>query len=206
MEHNAKTVLTKKIRAVEGQPVAWNKADVWLKVEHRISSDSSKRRIHRFYYYAAAVAFLILFGITTSHQPETFQTNIKAESKKMYAEAEQVRPTKENESGIAQKIEIKTSNKQNVTISESQESSKTDPVSIEFSDAIIPEVNAPMEEPQLVNVADEERITPIIGVVILPEQQRVITKTKRKKLFRKLDSFEQEFDDSFRSIIIARSK
>lgn len=206
MEHNAKTVLTQKMREVEVQPVAWNKADVWLKVEHRISSDSCKRKIHRFYYYAAAAAFLILFSTHTSHEPVTFQANSIVETK-VHAEAVSAQPVKENESGIVQKTEIQKARKQKI-MSEGQHANKTDNVTVsnEFNKASEPEEIIPMGEPQLVNVAAEEHITPIIGVVIIPEQQQTITKTKRKKLFRKLDSFEQEFDDSFRSIIIARNK
>lgn len=216
MEHKGRTMLTEKIRKVECEPVWWNRDEVWLKVHGRVSPN--RKRHQKFYFAAAAAALFICFTVYRLQQSQPIPDDINAREIQVEIHADQSPATDQQET--KPKIQTKSSSRHG---DESQHENHMAAVpvdklnriqmlpteSITTQEATNVEVTLNLEEPVLTSpeVVKEERIVPIIGIVDLSTQNNVASKTKRKKLFHRLEPSETEFDDSFKNtIIIARTK
>lgn len=219
MERDIKSMLNRKIREVEREPVTWNKAEVWMRIHDRVSTPTSNRK---YYYVAAAVTFLLLCGVYTWWQNEgVSEANIggainddKVPSE-IHVEKNDVagRPEtamKDHAEYVPPDNRMQPESQHITTTNNSQHQMATgepETVSVEKPTTEDVKLSGEVIIATSTEVAEEERITPIVGVMELSDQQNVSHKSKRRRLFHKLESSESTFEDSFKnSIMIARTK
>jgi len=182
MEPDVRTLLTQKIREAEQEPVTWNKAAVWMKVQNRVSPQAD-RPTH--YYVAAGITFLLFGTLFLWQQNQTLPVEkTRVEKKPIETPAVENAATAENkvkESTVEKKHEQSSVH----TLSEKPLVVNVEElpvlVTTELEDVVIPvEI---VEEHPVTSISAEESIQAIVGVVIREEQKRMAsTKTKRKKL------------------------
>lgn len=205
MEPDVKTLLTQKIREVEREPIAWNKAAVWMKVQDRVSPKSSRP----VYYYAAAGVTFLLFGALFLWQQNQVMPVEKVTAVKEPTET----PAVQHHIAVESKMK-ESSAVNNTPFMKHTPSEKTYVVNVEDLPVLLSTqeeevtvLEEVVEEPVVTSIAtSEERVQPIVGVVIGAEQkQAVSTKTKRKKL-RMLDPIEKPGTPPTDNLILARIK
>jgi hypothetical protein len=212
MEHNMKTLLTQKIRATESEPITWNKQAVWTKVSNRITN----KRSYRIYYYAAAVIILVLLGIRPLRDTMTQGTISETARNEEIQQPFKPEPILPGEMQIAEKVVqgIKPSqevNKLAVQIHSDVVPAVPTSELIQQAGEDIIEVQSELNINESIVIMDdvvEQTIQPIVGVVEWSEQNVVAEKVKKKRLLRKLETSDKEWDDSAESndILFARIK
>lgn len=204
MEPDVKTLLTQKIRVAELEPVAWNKAEVWMKVKQRVSTNPSRTR----YYYAAAGVTFLLFGLLFLSQ----------RNQDLPAEKSIVEQSATAASTVPHPVAIESKAKEKSVVNVAP-FAKQAPSEITYALRVeeLPEMHPAQEEEKTLAeevveelsvtfATPEESILPIVGVVRREEQKQAVhTKTKRKKL-RTLEPIEKTGTEPGTNLILARIK
>jgi hypothetical protein len=194
------TMLTNKIRTIELKPVPWKKAEVWFMIHEQISTNPKS---FRFYYYAAAVIFFMFFNIYQLQQ--TRIESVTTNNKQSTISSAQNLPAH----GNLDQDEIATQS--NYTRKKSQSRVVVQPSEVLVSDGEVVDIDIQFASEELnINSAEAiamtQRVEPIVGV-IQPVNDVASVKSKRKKLFHKLEPAEKEFEVGHpNTIIIARIK
>ncbi|MBX2961540.1 MAG: hypothetical protein KF687_03455 [Cyclobacteriaceae bacterium] len=200
------TTLTQKIRTVEQKPVHWKKAEVWFAIHEQISTT---QKSYRFYYYAAAVIFFMFFNVykltigneLIQDNSQLFPTLNRVENQN---EAPETRVIDYNNITYTQPDPIKHEHQIPVAVMVKNETVDFDHEIDETS--IQPTLDDPIAN-TVETVTLNQGVQPIIGVILVPVNNTVSVKPKRKKLLHKLESIENEFDGSPQNtIVIARIK
>jgi hypothetical protein len=196
MEPDIKSMLTQKIREVERVPITWNKQEVWMHINSHIKS----KRNYRPYCYAAIFLLMLLAANPTVKMHNTHPLKTEIEQVQPGEPCTQPEPAQattcaDRETGDVASFHIRKKDRgvvknesdfadatsENIP-SLSEETTKADiSTSVEESIAI----SEPMEI---------ERIKPIVGVVEWSDQSVASEKPKRKKLLRKLESSDKEWE------------
>lgn len=214
MEPDFDKLASNKIRQAELKVSSWNKESVWQNVIYQAKERECKHSL--CYSAAAAVLLLLLFGI---HQ-------IPGDNKIRYAEANKNAGQQITES--QKKIQSDTSGNNRINIG--QPAKKNNVVSLpeitQHNSNEILSVNHKEEEVKLtiepivanlefkeddfllpeVQTVREQKIRPIVGVIIEPYPEAV-AKVKRKKSLHKLESLEPvPWENVPNALVFARKK
>lgn len=194
-------ILTQKIRTLEQESVPWKKAEVWFMIHEQISVTEKS---YRFYYYAAAVVFFMLFNIYQLQQTHIAPITDDQLSAILEPQVQAVEESRHDQVTETHSNHVVQGSQPHMTNIQSHEvlNSYTEPVEVD--------VQLALEEPVIdpvVTVALQEKVQPIVGVIQLPVNHVASVKLKRKKLFHKLEPAEKEFDENYQNtIVIARIK
>lgn len=194
-------ILTQKIRTLEQESVSWKKAEVWFMIHEQISAT---QKSYRVYYYAAAVVFFMFFNIYQLQQARTTPITDNQFSAIQESQVKAVEEGRHDQVTETQPNYLRQGSQPHTTNIQSHEvlNSYTEPVEVDVQLALEEPVIEPVE-----TVVSQERVQPIIGVIQLPEKHVASVKSKRKRLFHKLDPVEKEFDENPQNtIVIARIK
>ncbi len=197
-------MLTKKIWTNELKPVPWKKAEVWFMIHEQISTNKKSFRV---YYSAAAVIFFMFFNIyqlqqiriesnAANNQPSTIssvQTQIAEDNS-----------VDQDKTGFTQSNFISQNNPTHMAVVQPNE------VLVAESEFGEVDIQRTLDESIIISteaMAVPQTVTPIVGVIQLPVGNMVSVKSKRKRLFHKLEHAENEFEVGYQNtIIIARIK
>lgn len=216
MEPDIDKLVSNKIRHAEQRLVSWNKQTVWEKVQ----SETKATRSHYYFHYAAAASILLLVYFGLQLMPDQVKpqvTDVKVLSAQEAAEPEKksVLP-KETQHHLPEQTAQTVENKAAVlandipnsgpkTISPTQQDTKGVDAAIE---PVVTKIEIQAEElvlPENVTV-HEEKIRPIVGVIIKSYTEDVAN-VKRKKSLRKLESPEPvPWDNIPNALVFARKK
>jgi hypothetical protein len=197
MEPDIKTMLTQKIRAVERDPITWNKEAVWLNTRGRIKT----KRSYRVYYYAAAAILLLLLAVNplpqtsvpdpmTSKQGDKWQTHIQPEPTQP-AGGQEVEKT---DHSVLVHEANRVVGESKPEISSADPGSEDTPKPVEDKIEVHAELNYP--EPTVISeVSEEQMIVPIVGVIGWSDQAVAIARLKKKKRLHKLEPSEKQWGD-----------
>jgi hypothetical protein len=209
MEPDIKTMLTQKIRQVERVPITWNKQEVWMTINSHIKS----KRHHRTYYYAAIFVLLLLAANPTVKMKETqpLQTQIEKEQPGPLTQPEptQVITCAEEENGDKASLHIRKKHRGVVKNEPDFADATSKNISPLLEETTIADISASVEESIVISESmEKEKIKPIVGVVGWADQHVVSEKPKRKKLVRKLESSDKEWEthSGNNAILFARIK
>jgi hypothetical protein len=211
MEPDIKTLLTQKIRSVEREPITWNKQAVWVSVSNQIKT----KRSYRIYYYAAAAIILVLVAVRPLRHSKTIDKvneTTGIDEKHLPVQRESLLPGEMQEAENVN--EIKHARKANQLVVQVQSGAVSADKTPELMLQPVEEVIAVQTELILdesiviTEVVAEETIQPIIGVVEWSDQNIAAEKVRKKKLLRKLETSDKEWDDSSgnNAILFARIK
>jgi hypothetical protein len=205
MEPDVNTMITQKIRTLEREPVSWNKAEVWLKVQEQIST---VRKSYWKYYAAATVIFFLFCNVYTLQQDHTIpvvavnrngkQAEMRTEKNPVVSESERAKKTATKP--MHSQVKKAASENQFVVLTVDLSGQKP----LNETEVTKVEVELHGENPPVgsIETVTEERIMPVVGVIRLPDKNYAETRPGRKKLFHKLEPSETVFDDSFKNTII----
>lgn len=196
-------MLTNKIWTNELKPVPWKKAEVWFMIHEQISTN---RKSFRFYYYAAAMIFFMLFNIYQLQQ-------VRIEMVARYNHHPSSISSIQNQPAIKVEEDKYTFTQPNYI----DQKSPSQVVSVQLSEVL--DADREYKENDIQSAPEEfiinsteamvvpQTVTPIVGVIQLPVSNMVSVKPKRKRLFHKLDPSENEFEVGYQNtIVIARIK
>ncbi len=193
MEPDFDKIVSNKIRQTELSPVQWNKENVWLAVK---SKTDAKRSYYSIYFAAAAIILLLIYfdsGVAPTHpDPPKITSKVKPTQEETAS-----RHTSEKReplgNAIADKTEaaatVSTRGHHNRVVEKLAPIEETTNELRPVIEPVTTVVESEKEEPQLTQevAKQEEKIRPVVGVIVHPYPEPVAS-AKRKKRLRKLQS------------------
>lgn len=212
MERDVEKLIGDKVKAADQKPVAWQKAEVWSK----INANTATTRRSYFWYYAAA-CFLVAMGVGMYSLQMRYENALQTKISALSAAINKVTEKTASPQPVTTQTNCENDNacfKRIAKISTPTRQQHVDATMLPGTVGLQQETPALVEEntPALTEVASTEtnvakpyRVQPIIGVIIPEEKDITIAKQKKVK-FRFLKSPEKEYanggDDS--KILFAR--
>ena len=197
MEPDFDKIISNKVRQAEQQPVSWNKHAVWHNLQ---SQTSATRHYFIFYYVAAAIIPLIIYfgaGLNSGeNKPQEDDAEVKSGAEATELEAPvlteenppkaPVPAVKNREQTTQTTLAAETTDQTVKTVGTEKHETEDEETAIQpvLADIKIQEQEFPLRAEV---TAPEQKIRPIVGVIIESDSENVVD-AKQKKTLRKLES------------------
>lgn len=193
MEPDFDRIVANKIRQTELRPVQWKKESVWLAVK---SKTDAKPSHYAIYFAAAAIVLLLIYfgaGVAPTHLDPP-KTTSEVKPKQEVATSPHTSEKREPlGNAIADKTEaaatVSTRGHHHRVVEKLAPIEETTNELRPVIEPVTAAVESEKEEPQLTQevAKQEEKIRPVVGVIVHPYSEPVAS-AKRKKRLRKLQS------------------
>jgi hypothetical protein len=220
MEHDVERIIQKKILETELQPVHWNKAGAWIKLQ---GQEKSKPLIPIYTYYAAAaISFSIMVGTFMMMRYNKSQLTKRINHlETLLQKAEATNMIKQNDTFLKPKCDGEnkvftnalpaltksvTKKMRQTTIAIAKEDDTVPPALVETRDNKA--LQSEPIEPSPASIATATTIEPIIGLYDSTEKTESVTKIRKKNRVHWLRSAEFKSTEEItkNTILIARIK